>query len=47
MTGLTISAIACFGAMIFGWDIGAIGGILGLPAFKKYASPNELRERRI
>ncbi|KFZ18595.1 hypothetical protein V501_01124 [Pseudogymnoascus sp. VKM F-4519 (FW-2642)] len=30
-----LACSACFGAMIFGWDIGAIGGILGLPAFKK------------
>jgi hypothetical protein len=27
--------------MIFGWDIGAIGGILTLPAFVEYASPSE------
>lgn len=30
--------IACFGAMIFGWDIGAIGGILTLPAFEEWVA---------
>ncbi|KFY65667.1 hypothetical protein V497_01327 [Pseudogymnoascus sp. VKM F-4516 (FW-969)] len=30
-----LACSACFGAMIFGWDIGAIGGILTLPAFEK------------
>ncbi|KFX94006.1 hypothetical protein V495_07440 [Pseudogymnoascus sp. VKM F-4514 (FW-929)] len=36
-----LACSACFGAMIFGWDIGAIGGILTLPAFVEYASPSE------
>ncbi|PVH69162.1 general substrate transporter [Cadophora sp. DSE1049] len=26
---------ACFGGMLFGWDIGAIGGIMVMPQFKK------------
>ncbi|KAH8682967.1 putative quinate permease [Tricladium varicosporioides] len=28
-----LSASACFGGMLFGWDIGAIGGILVMPSF--------------
>jgi len=31
-----ILATACFGGMLFGWDIGAIGGILTIPAFTVY-----------
>ena len=27
---------ACFGGMLFGWDIGAIGGVLTLPPFMTY-----------
>jgi len=27
---------ACFGGMLFGWDVGAIGGILVMPAFKDH-----------
>lgn len=29
--------IACFGGMLFGWDIGSIGGIIVMDAFKAYA----------
>lgn len=28
---------ACFGGMLFGFDIGTIGGVLELPEFKQYA----------
>jgi hypothetical protein len=28
-------APACFGGALFGWDIGAIGGILGMKPFMK------------
>ena len=27
---------ACFGGMLFGFDIGTIGGVLELPEFQKY-----------
>lgn len=27
---------ACFGGMLFGFDIGTIGGVLTLPAFMEY-----------
>ncbi|TVY53220.1 Quinate permease [Lachnellula cervina] len=30
-----LSASACFGGMLFGWDIGSIGGILVMPSFMK------------
>jgi len=30
-----LACSACFGGMLFGWDIGAIGGVLTLPAFTK------------
>ena len=31
---------ACFGGMLFGWDIGAIGGIMVMKPFqKKYGLP--------
>jgi hypothetical protein len=30
---------ACFGGMLFGFDIGTIGGVLTLPAFQQYVSP--------
>ncbi|PQE13959.1 Quinate permease protein [Rutstroemia sp. NJR-2017a BBW] len=26
---------ACFGGMLFGWDIGTIGGVIVMPAFTK------------
>ncbi|KAI9734018.1 MAG: hypothetical protein M1834_002675 [Cirrosporium novae-zelandiae] len=29
-----LACSACFGGMVFGWDIGAIGGVLTLDAFK-------------
>lgn len=31
-----LACSACFGGMIFGMDIGIIGGVLTLPAFMKY-----------
>jgi hypothetical protein len=31
-----LAASACFGGMLFGFDIGTIGGVLTLPAFMKY-----------
>lgn len=31
---LTLSAV--MGAVLFGWDIGLIGGVLSLPSFQKY-----------
>lgn len=35
-----VAVSACFGGMLFGWDIGAIGGILIMPSFqKKYGLP--------
>ncbi|RDW70441.1 hypothetical protein BP5796_08838 [Coleophoma crateriformis] len=30
-----LACSACFGGMLFGWDIGSIGGIIVMPAFKK------------
>ncbi|KAG9239344.1 putative quinate permease [Amylocarpus encephaloides] len=30
-----LSASACFGGMLFGWDVGSIGGVLVMPSFKK------------
>ncbi|KAH7411458.1 putative quinate permease [Cadophora sp. MPI-SDFR-AT-0126] len=30
-----LAVSACFGGMLFGWDIGAIGGIMVMPQFKK------------
>lgn len=33
-TQLTLST-ACLGGMLFGWDIGAIGGIIVMPSFQK------------
>lgn len=29
---------ACFGGMLFGFDIGTIGGVLTLPAFMEYVA---------
>ncbi|KAG9241119.1 putative quinate permease [Calycina marina] len=29
-----LATAACFGGMLFGWDIGAIGGIMVMPSFK-------------
>jgi hypothetical protein len=29
---------ACFGGMLFGFDIGTIGGVLVLPEFKEYVN---------
>lgn len=31
-----LACSACFGGMLFGMDIGIIGGVLELPAFQKY-----------
>ena len=31
-----LACSACFGGMLFGFDIGTIGGVLTLPAFKAY-----------
>ena len=31
-----LACSACFGGMLFGMDIGIIGGVLTLPAFKTY-----------
>nr|AHA12287.1 DEHU transporter 1 [Asteromyces cruciatus] len=30
-----LASSACFGGMLFGWDIGAIGGILVMPSFQE------------
>ncbi|ODA82439.1 hypothetical protein RJ55_00946 [Drechmeria coniospora] len=30
-----LAGASCFGGMLFGWDTGAIGGILALPAFQQ------------
>ena len=30
-----MACYACFGGMLFGFDIGTIGGVLVLPAFEK------------
>lgn len=29
-----LTCSACFGGMLFGWDIGSIGGVIVMPAFK-------------
>lgn len=34
-----LACSACFGGMLFGMDIGTIGGVLILPAFTKYVTP--------
>jgi hypothetical protein len=31
-----LACSACFGGMLFGFDIGTIGGVLTLPEFKAY-----------
>jgi len=36
-----LSASACFGGMLFGWDIGSIGGILVMPSFMKMYGIND------
>lgn len=33
-----LACSACFGGMLFGFDIGTIGGVLTLPAFERYVS---------
>jgi len=30
-----LTCSACFGGMLFGWDIGSIGGVIVMPAFMK------------
>lgn len=32
---IALACSACFGGMLFGFDIGTIGGVLTLPAFEK------------
>ena len=38
---------ACFGGMLFGFDIGTIGGVLELPEFQKYVASPSSSIRRI
>lgn len=33
-----LACAACFGGMLFGFDTGAIGGVLKMPVFKEYVS---------
>lgn len=33
-----LACSACFGGMLFGMDIGVIGGVLTLPDFDKYTN---------
>ncbi|RDL35290.1 MFS general substrate transporter [Venustampulla echinocandica] len=39
-----LSASACFGGMLFGWDIGSIGGILVMGSFKEAYGLNKLSD---
>jgi len=34
---------ACFGGMLFGFDIGTIGGVLTLPAFMEYVRSRQVK----
>lgn len=34
-----LACSACFGGMLFGFDIGTIGGVLILPAFERFVAP--------
>ncbi|EDN93117.1 hypothetical protein SS1G_08982 [Sclerotinia sclerotiorum 1980 UF-70] len=42
-----LASSACFGGMLFGWDIGTIGGVIVMPSFTKYFSSDVIPDAEL